>query len=291
MYPEPIEHYHAPRTLADALDLLAQAGGDTAILAGGQSLLPLMKARVAKPRVIVDINHVADLDGIRFDADGALEIGALVRLATAAQAPRLTGPRGALADAAAGIGDRQVRNRGTLVGSVVFGANWGDVAPAVAVLDGEVILAHAETGATRRIAIGEFMSAAYRAHPRRGDLVTAIRLPQPAATSASAYLKHGRVAQDRATLGVAVWLALDDRRACAEIRIAIGGLRQPIERAGAVEAMLHGQRLSPELMDEAGALAATTLESQSDELASADYRSQLLRACLPRALACALERV
>jgi carbon-monoxide dehydrogenase medium subunit len=185
-----------------------------------------------------------------------------------------------------------VRNRGTLVGSIVFGANYGDIAPAVAVLDGALVVANAMPGAgMRTAAIADFIRGAHDCDLEAGDLVTAIRIPRQPMAAASCYLKHGRVAQDRATIGVAVWLAGDAGGACHAVRIAIGGLRHPVVRASAVETILQGQRLTPALMQEAGALAAATLGTQTDELASADYRSQLLRVYLPQALASAVQRL
>lgn len=292
MYPEPIEHYHAPTELSEALQLIAGAGAGAAILAGGQSLMPQMKARTIAPRSLIDINRISGLDAITFDAE-AVTIGALVRLATAAKEAGLRGPYAALAEAAAAIGDRQVRNRATLVGSIVFGANYGDIAPAAAVLGGTLVIANAApAGAVRNASIEAFVRGVGQCDLRPGDLVTAIRIPLLPASSLSCYLKHGRVAQDRATLGVAVWLDCDAGGACSQLRIAIGGLgSHPIVRASAVEALLEGRRLRPELMQEAGALAAATLTTQTDELASAAYRSQLLRVYVPQALASTVRRL
>ena len=145
MYPDPIDEYHAPTDLAEALDLLSRFGANAKILAGGQSLLQQMKARLVAPRILVDLNRVRGLDEIR-ETDSSLEIGALVRFHRAADDETLRRSFTALAEAAASIGDRQVRNRGTLVGSITFAANYGDIAPAALALDAKVVIAGSGAG-------------------------------------------------------------------------------------------------------------------------------------------------
>lgn len=288
MYPAPIEEYHAPTSLEGALELLSRHGGSAKILAGGQSLMPHMKARLVAPRILVDINRIAGLDSSR-DAGGALEIGALVRLFQAADDARLRRDYGALAEAAAAIGDRQVRNRGTLVGSIAFAANYGDVAPAAAVLDASVVIAR--SGTTRTQPIAEFVKGVAAVDLAAGEMVTALRLPAPAPRSGSAYVKFGRVYQDRAAIGVAVWLAVDAGGRCHGARIAIGGLpAHPFVRVDGAEALLAGKTADGALAAAAGAAAAATVVTQSDELASAAYRTQLILTGVPRALELARER-
>ena len=288
MYPEPIDEYHAPGDLGAALELLSRHGAAAKLLAGGQSLMPLLKARLIAPRVIVDLNRVRELEGLR-DVDGELEIGALVRFADVLDDARLRRDFTALAEAAAAIGDRQVRNRGTLVGSVVFAANWGDVAPALAALDARVLIA--KTGATPREApVAAFVGEIGRPALAPDELVTALRLPAPPARSGSAYVKHGRVHQDRATVGVAAFVTLDADGRAASALVAIGGLgSSPVVRAAAVEEAIGGRILDATAFAEVGE-RATSLETQSDELATAEYRRQLLRVHVPLAIERALAR-
>jgi aerobic carbon-monoxide dehydrogenase medium subunit len=288
MYPEPIDEYHAPRDLGAALELLARHRDGAKVLAGGQSLMPLLKARLVAPRVIVDLNRVSALEGVR-DVDGGIEIGALVRFADVLDDARLRRDFTALVEAAAAIGDRQVRNRGTLVGSLVFAASWGDVAPAAAVLEARVVVARAGA-AEREEPVGAFVRSAGRTALGADEIVTALRLPLPAGRSGSAYVKHGRVHQDRATIGVAARVTLDPDGRSAAVRVAVGGLGAgPIVRPSAVEAALHGRPLDAAALAEAGELAAS-LEAQSDELATAEYRRQLLRVHVPLAIERALAR-
>ncbi len=288
MYPEPIEEYHAPTDLTEALALLSRGGGSAKLMAGGQSLMQQMKARLVAPRILIDLNRIRGLDEIT-EADGALEIGALVRLHRAADDRHLHERFGALAEAAAAIGDRQVRNRGTLVGSVAFAANYGDIAPAAAALGATVVVAGGG-GHTREQPIEDFVRGAGVLDLAATEIVIALRVPVPPARSGSAYVKHGRVYQDRATIGVAAWVAVDGAGHCADLRIAVGGLARPIERAAAAEEMLRGKVCDAPRLAEAGEAAAASLRTQSDELASAEYRTQLLRVQVPKALEVALGR-
>jgi carbon-monoxide dehydrogenase medium subunit len=291
MYPEPIDEYHAPTDLNEALNLLSRFGVNAKILAGGQSLLQQMKARLVASRILVDLNRVRGLDEIR-ETDLAVEIGALVRFHRAAEDENLRSRFTALAEAAASIGDRQVRNRGTIVGSVTFAANYGDIAPAALALDAKVVVAGGESGSTREESIDEFVKGVGFVHLDPGQMVTALRVPLPPARSASAYLKHGRVYQDRATLGVAVRVVLAAATGhCTDVRIVIGGLAKPVERATAAEDVLRGHPVDTTRVAAAGEAAATSLQTQSDELASAEYRTQLLRVQVTKALELAIGRV
>lgn len=295
MYPEPIEHYFAPTTLAEVFELLRQHGGTARILAGGQSLMQQMKARRLAPRTLIDINRVRGLDAISVDY-AALHLGALVRFSTAAKHPALRDGYAALADAAAAVGDRQVRNRGTLVGSIVFSANYGDIAPAAAALGAEVIVARADpvqsAGQERWLAIEQFVVGPGCCDLQAYEIVTGLRVPRPPAAAASCYLKHGRAAQDRATLGVAVRIGRNRAGSVTDIRIALGGLaNHPIVRAHAAETALQAQICTPALLDEAGGIAAESIATQTDELSSAAYRTQLIRVYVPRALETAWRRI
>jgi carbon-monoxide dehydrogenase medium subunit len=291
MYPEPIDEYHAPTDLAEALNLLSRFGVHAKILAGGQSLLQQMKARLIAPRILIDLNRVRGIDEIR-ETDSAVEIGALVRFYRAADDDILRRRFTALAEAAASIGDRQVRNRGTLVGSITFAANYGDIAPAALALDAKIVVAGGEAGTTREYSIDEFVKGVGFVQLGAGEMVTALRAPLPPARSASTYLKHGRVYQDRATVGVAVRVALAAKTGhCTDVRIVIGGLAKPVQRATAAEDVVRDHPASSARLAAAGEAAASSLQTQSDELASAEYRTQLLRVQVAKALEIAIGRV
>lgn len=288
MYPQPIAHYHAPRSVGEALELIAHHGAEATILAGGQSLLQELKARRRAPPALVDINRIDTLGQVELN-DDRVRLGALLRLAVAARDPQVCRHGRALAEAAATVGDRQVRNRGTLVGNIACGAHYGDIAPAAAVLDACLSLSLA-TGATRELSVEDYV-AAVREPAVAPSLITALSVPPAPSRSGSCYLKHGRVSQDRATVGVAAWLTRGTDGRCAAVRIAIGGLASsPVVRASAVEAAVIGASVDAALLERAGRAAATSLATQDDELASADYRRQLLAVYVPRALQIAWAR-
>lgn len=286
MYPQVIERYFQPVTPSEVVRLLGEHGTAASLIAGGQSLVPQLKARTRTTQALIDINRVHELDVVAVTSDG-LHCGALVRFTHAAQHGAILARWTALAEAAAAIGDRQVRNRGTLLGSLVFAAHWGDIAPAAAALNARVELLGPD--GQRSLALDAFVLAPGRTALGHDEFATGIALPHTPA--GSAYLKHGRAAQDRATLGIAVAVHCDERGRCSAVRIAIGGLAShPAQRASAVEQLLDGETLGPALLHEAGTLAAAGLVTQNDELASADYRAQLLRVYLPRALELAAVR-
>jgi carbon-monoxide dehydrogenase medium subunit len=286
MYPQAIEHYFQPRTLADVASLCAEHGERARIIAGGQSLVPQLKARSLSVDALIDINRVAALDTLHVDAE-AMHCGALLRFANASLDARIQRHAGALADAAAAIGDRQVRNRGTVLGSVLFAAHWGDIAPAASVLNAQVELM--STRGQRSLPLAEVILAPGRTCLAVDEFATGLRLPL--GKLGSAYLKHGRVAQDRATLGVAAAITLDADGVCRALRVAVGGLAShPFVGLDALESLFVGQRLSSGLLQEAGHLAAARLAAQDDELASAAYRRQLLCVYLPRAIELAAAR-
>ena len=187
------------------------------------------------------------------------------------------------------MGDRQVRNRGTLVGSIVCAAQWGDIAPAAAVFAARMRVATAD--GSRDIALEAFVLGPGRTQLRADELALGLIVPRPPARTGSCYLKHGRVAHDRATIGVAAALTRSAGGECEHVQIAIGGLAaHPIARAGAVEDCVRGQVVDAALLRGVAQLAAQSLATQSDELASAEYRTQLLSIYLPRAVELAWQR-
>ncbi|MSQ69456.1 MAG: hypothetical protein EXR83_14935 [Gammaproteobacteria bacterium] len=288
MYPEPIEQYFQPTTLAAALQLVATHGSAAHILAGGQSLVPALKARAVPARALIDINRVTELATLTTRA-GGLWLGALLRLTAVARDPLIGRTASALADAAAALGDRQVRNRATLVGSIVWAMHWGDIAPAAAALDARLCLAG--PAGRREVGIESFVVGPQLTVLGAQEMVLALLLPAPPPHTGSCYLKHGRVVQDRATLGIAVCLTRGPEGRCAEVRIALGGLAQhPICRATQIEERVRGQIFNAALLEDLKHWASTTITTHTDELASAAYRRQLIGVYVPRALELAWQR-
>lgn len=279
MYPRAIENYFAPTDVAEVLTLLQQHGEQAKLLAGGQSLMPLMKLRLAEPQTIIDLNQVAALDDIR-EENGRLHIGALARHADVATHPLILQSYPLLADAARNIGDPQIRNRGTIAGSLVHADPSADYPPAVMALDGQLVVAKAD-GGTRTVALDDFLAGPLMSDIGEDELVTRIEIPAPAARSGGAYAKHSQVAGDFAIISVAAHITLDPSGICQQASIVVGGVMPKPGRAGQAAGLLQGKALDAPLLTQAGEAAAEEVETEDDVRASAAYRSQLIRVTVP----------
>ena len=279
MYPKAIENYFAPTDVAEVLTLLNQYGEQAKLLAGGQSLMPLMKLRLAEPQTIIDLNSVAALDDIR-EEDGRLHIGALARHADVATHPLILQSYALLADAARNIGDPQIRNRGTIAGSLVHADPSADYPPAVMALDGQLVVAKAD-GSTRTVLVDDFLAGPLMSDIGEDELVTRIEIPSPAAHSGGAYAKHSQVAGDFAIISVAAQITLDQNGVGQQARIVVGGVMPKPYRAEQAAGLLKGKTIDATLLTQAGEAAAEEVETEDDVRASADYRRQLIRVTVP----------
>ncbi len=279
MYPKTIEHYFAPTDVAEVLRLLRQYGEQAKLLAGGQSLMPLMKLRLAEPQTIIDLNRVAALDDIR-EEHGRLHIGALARHADVATHPRILHAYPLLADAARNIGDPQIRNRGTIAGSLVHADPSADYPPAVMALDGRLVVAKAD-GRTRTVALEDFLAGPLMSDIGEDELVTRIEIPAPAAHSGGAYAKRSQVAGDFATISVAAQMTFDPSGICQRAGIVVGGVMPKPCWAAQAASLLQGNPLDATLLTQAGEAAAEEVETEDDVRASAAYRRQLIRVAVP----------
>ena len=279
MYPKAIENYFAPTEVAEVLTLLQQYGEQAKLLAGGQSLMPLMKLRLAEPQTIIDLNQVAALDDIR-EENGRLYIGALARHADVAVHPLILQSYPLLADAARNIGDPQIRNRGTIAGSLVHADPSADYPPAVIALDGRLVVAKA-AGGTRTVALDDFLVGPLMSDIGEDELVTRIEIPAPAAHAGGAYAKRSQVAGDFAIISVAAHITLDPSGICRQASIVVGGVMPKPGRAERAAGLLHGKALDATLLTQAGEAAAEEVETEDDVRASAAYRRQLIRVTVP----------
>jgi carbon-monoxide dehydrogenase medium subunit len=288
MYPAEFA-YAAPTTLADAVQLLQQGGdGDVKLLAGGQSLIPLLKLRLAEPKVLVDLRRIPDLRGIHEERD-AVVLGAMTTYFEALKSPILARRVPLLVEAMRAVGDMQVRARGTLGGSLAHADPAGDL-PAVALALDASLTAVGPAG-QRRIAIRDFFVDLLTTSLQAGEVLTAIRLPSlDGLRIGSAYVKHHHPSSGYAVVGVAAVVALDAAGGCQEARVALTGAGAHATRVTAVEQVLAGKRLSDEVLAEAARVAADGLDLMADSYASADYRAHLARVLTQRALAQAAER-
>jgi len=285
MYAAPF-NYHRPKTLAEATRLL-QANKDAKLLAGGHSLLPAMKLRVAGPGMLVDIGGLKELSGIAADGP-ALRIGATVTHAEIAASPEVKAGCPVLAEAAAQIGDIQVRNRGTIGGSLAHADPAADF-PTVMVALGASLSAAGPTG-SREIPAEGFFKDLFTTDLGPTDVLTAVRVPTYGKGTGAAYLKHRHPASSYAVVGVAALVTLAGGK-CSRVRLAVGGATVNPVRAQAAEAALSGQAPTDAAVAAAAAKVADAIKDPlSDHYASGEFRTHLATVIAKRALAEAVSR-
>jgi len=279
MYPKAIEFYFAPKDVGEVLTLLKQHGPSAKLLAGGQSLMPLMKLRLVEPRTVIDLNRVSGLSEIR-ESGGILQVGAMVRHAEVAAHPLIQRSYTILAEAAGNIGDPQIRNRGTLAGSLVHADPAADYPPAVMALGGRMVLTKID-GSTRTVNTDDFLVGPLMSAVAEDELVTRIEIPTPQPHAGGAYSKNCQVAGDFAILSVAAQVTLDTAGKCQQAVIVIGGVMPKPARAVQAAALLRGSALDDATLARASDVAATEIETHTDVRASAEYRQQLIRTTVP----------
>ncbi len=272
--------YHAPATLGEALALLAEHGDDAKVLAGGQSLIPLMKLRFAAPPIIVDINRIPGLDTIA-EEGGSLRVGALVRNRAIERSDVITSRYPTMAAAAPMISDPVVRNQGTFVGSLCHADPQGDWGSVMLALDGSVV-ARSVAG-ERVIPIGEFLDGPFTSTLRADELAVEARVPDPGSEFAGTYLKLERKVGDFATVGVAVFLATSGGTV-TKAGIGLTGVGATNIKATAAEQALVGGTVSDALIEEAARLAAEAADPRTDIRGSADYKRDVVRVYVARGL-------
>ena len=284
MYPAQFD-YVAPTSLDEAIKLLAESGGDAKILAGGHSLLPAMKLRLAQPATIIDLRKVPGLNEIKVDANGTT-IGSMVTHADVARSPEIQRALPALAEAAAVVGDLQVRNRGTLGGSLAHADPAGDPPAAFLALDGSII-AKGPNG-ERTIPGGEFFVDILTTALAEDEIVTGVSFPTLAAGTGTAYVKFEHPASHYALTGVAAAVKLDGSGNVESIKVGVTGVGPKAYRATGVEEALVGK--GADAIADAAAHAADGIDCNDDIHASAEYRAHLAVVFTRRAIQAAFER-
>lgn len=280
--------YFAPRTIGETLDLLTRYGDDAKLLAGGQSLLPTMKLRLAQPRYLIDLGQVADLpSGIRIDGPH-LSIGAFTLHADVATSELVGRTVPGLAQAANVIGDVQVRNRGTIGGSVAHADPGADFPVILSALDAS-IAAVSPRGA-RTIPIDDFFTDFFTTALAPDEVLTEIRIPLPPAGATTGYAKLGNPASGYVVVSAGALLVRGQSGECASVRVAVGGLQATPFRAAAVEEALRGQQPTAEAIAAAASKADDGADPYGDVYASEDYKRQVAAVYVRRALEAALGR-
>jgi aerobic carbon-monoxide dehydrogenase medium subunit len=279
--------YHAPTTIGEATALLARLGEDAKVLSGGQSLIPLMKLRLASPAHVVDINGIPGLAYIR-EGEGLLRIGALTRESELEESELIRGRYPLLHDTSKVIADPVVRNLATVGGNLAHGDPANDH-PATMLAFGAEVVAVGPKG-ERRIPIATFFTGPFTTGLRPDEILTEIRIPLPAARSRGAYLKLERKVGDFATAAVAAQLTLDTGGRCEEVGIGLTNVGLTPIKATKAEAALKGKNPDEATIKRAAELAAEASEPSADLRGSVEYKKDLVRVLTARALRKAVER-
>jgi carbon-monoxide dehydrogenase medium subunit len=280
MYPSRFR-YEAPRAVDEALDLLRAGDGEAKVLAGGQSLVPLLKLRFASPELLVDINGLPDLAYHRADPDGTIRVGALCRHADLERSALLPGRQPTMAAAARLVADPIVRNRGTLVGSLCHADPQGDWAAVVTALGGHVVAQGPE--GRREIPIGRFVTGPFENALAHDEIAVEAVIPAPAGTPGGGYLKLERRVGDFATVGVAVAVETS-AGLVTRAGIALTGVGGSTIDAAEAARSLVGRPLGAESIGEAAELAAQAARPRSDHRGGAAYKRHLVRTFVERIL-------
>jgi aerobic carbon-monoxide dehydrogenase medium subunit len=271
--------YAAPTTVAEALGVLAHAGDDVKVLAGGQSLIPVMKLRLADPAMVVDLGRIGELSGVRDDGD-ALLIGAMTTHHQIATDPLIAEHVPLLAQAAATVADPQVRHRGTFGGALVHADPAGDMPAPVLAADATFILAG--PNGERRVAAADFFQGYFTTAVDDGEILTHIRVPKYTGWG-SHYEKFTRVAQQWSIVAVAAMVRVEGGT-IAEARIGLTNMASTPLRATAVEHALAGAPMTAEAIATASAHAAEGSDPASDLNGDAAYRRHLAEVLTKRAV-------
>lgn len=285
MYAYPFS-YHRAKTLAEASRLLRELGNESRVLAGGQSLIPLMKMRLARPTALVDINFVPGLSDIQ-NHNGGLRLGALARH-TDLEMSEAVAAVPILHDCAAGIADVQVRNQGTIGGSLAEADPSGDWGAALLALESSVVCVGPK--GERSIKLEDFVKDAYTTILGHEELVREVTVKKPARNSGGAYLAFKRSASVYATASVAAQVTLEGNDICKEIRIVLGCVGLMSIRAKVAEGELRGKKIDGKGIQRAAEAARDAAEPQSDMRGSAEYKRALVVALVKRALGTAIRR-
>jgi len=286
MYPASFE-YHAPTSVKEAIGLLGKLGEDAKLLAGGHSLVPMMKFRLAQPKHLIDLRKVPGLSGIKQDGD-ALVIGAMTTHWEVESSSVVKSKLPVLSEVAGVIGDPAVRNKGTVGGSAAHAdpaADW----PAAMIALGAEFVCEGPKG-RRTVKVDEWFKGLMATAVKEDEILVEIRVPVPAAGSGAAYLKFPHPASRFAVVGVAAAVTLDKQGACTSASVGVTGAGTKAVRAKGVEAALKGKKLDAAAIEAAAQKAAEGVDVQADLQGSVEYKSHLCRVFAKRAITEAVKR-
>lgn len=287
MKPAPFD-YFVPSTLDEAVELLERHGDDAKILAGGQSLVPMMNLRLVRPSVLIDINRLPNLSFIRAN-NGHLHIGAMTRHRDVERSPLVQEKNGLLVEGVRLIGHGAIRARGTIGGSIVHADPTAELPALLAAADGEVGVIG--PNGRRRVRWNDFFLTYFTTSLQAGEICEEVVIPSPSPNAGWAFQEFTHRHGDFAIVGVAVIVEPDASGIRAKARIAVAGAGAVPLRASRAEQFLVGQLLAEADVEEAGKLVAAQVEPESDLHASEEFRRHLAGALTTRALRSAVERL
>ena len=279
--------YDAPVSLADAFALLHQYGDDAKILAGGHSLIPMMKLRFAAPTHLIDINNIPGLSYIK-EEDGFLKIGAMSREVDLEESEIITSKYQIFTDASKLIADPQVRNFGTIGGNLAHGDAANDHPAVMMALDAEVEISGQD--GKRTVSINDFFHGFYTTAIQHGEILTEIRIPVASGNFGSAYHKAERKVGDYATAGVAAVVQIDDNGVCTKAGIGLTNVNATPMRAQRSEEALVGSMLSEGDIAKAAQYASEDCNPSTDLRGDIDYKRHLVGVITKRMLNRAIQR-
>jgi carbon-monoxide dehydrogenase medium subunit len=280
--------YLAPASRAEALDALSRYGPDAKLLAGGQSLVPLLAMRLARPAVLIDLNRIPDLAYVRA-ARGGFAVGAMTRQHTIEHDPRIAARLPLLEAAARWVGHPQIRTRGTVGGSLAHADPAAELPAVASVLGARFVVARA--AGERTLPAREFFTGYLSTAIEPDEMLTEVRFPAPPPDAGWAFLEVARRHGDFALVGVAAVLRGDGGRRCAEARLALTGVSHGPLRVPAAEAFLAGREVDEGAAQEAGRLVAAALDPDGDIHASGRYRRHVAGILTTRAILDAARRM
>jgi CO/xanthine dehydrogenase FAD-binding subunit len=279
--------YEAPGSVAEVLALLQRHGDEAKVLAGGQSLAPMLNFRLVRPQVLVDLNEIADLAGIR-EVDGTLAIGAMTRQRAVETSEVVRRRCPLLAAAMPQIGHVQIRNRGTIGGSLAHADPAAELPAVVAALDGRLVVRG--PAGERVLTTEQFFVSYLTTALETGELLVEVRLPIAAPRTGAAFVEVSRRHGDFALVGVAATVTLDETGVCVGCALALTGVGPTPIVARAAASRIIGARPTPVMLEEAGRRAAADLRPDSDLHASTEYRQEVAGVLTRRALGHAVDR-
>jgi carbon-monoxide dehydrogenase medium subunit len=285
--------YHAPSSVAEAAELLTRHGNSAKLLAGGHSLVPMMKSRLAEPEVLIDLGRIESMAYIR-EADGGLAIGAMTKYVDLESSDLVKSKAPVLAEAAGMVADPQVRNMGTIGGSLAHADPAADLPAVMLALDARLITS--STGGHRTIEADDFFVDLLTTGLRPDEILSEIEIPGLPPRTGTAYAKFGNKASHFAIVGVAASVTLSPNGTCERARVAVTGAGPKATRAAETEGLLNGHRLlqgnqiDEDVIQAAAARAGAGVDLQEDVHASAEYRAHLTTVFAKRAILEAVSR-